>query len=303
MKIIVFGGAGFLGGYVADTLSHAGHKVTVFDNRKSEYLKPSQKEIIGDITDQAAVEAAVKGMDVVYNFSAIADINIAKDDPVNVTKVNILGNTYALEAARKAGVKRFVYVSSVYVYSKFGVFYSESKLASEKLTEAYQRRYGLPFTVLRYGSLYGSPRSSHLSSINKFINQAIKDRKISYPGTGEEVREYIHVKDAARLSVQILDPKFANKYILITGHQAIKSRDLLMMIKEILNSDIKIEFLNQGNQEHYHITGYSFQPGIAQKLISDISIDLGQGLLDLIAETHRQIHPEGYDEHFKHLPE
>ena len=122
MKIIVFGGAGFIGSYVADALSHAGHKVTVFDRQKSEYLKPNQKEIIGDITDEVAVEKAVKGHDVVYNFAAIADINLAKDDPVNVAKVNILGNTYVLDAARKAKVKRFVYASSVSVYSRFGAF-------------------------------------------------------------------------------------------------------------------------------------------------------------------------------------
>jgi UDP-glucose 4-epimerase len=303
MKIIVFGGSGYLGSYVADALSHAGHKVIIFDLYKSKYLKPSQKEIIGDITDQAAVEAAVKGCDVVYNFAAVADINLAKDDPINVTKVNILGNTYVLEAARKAKVKRFVYASSVYVYSRFGAFYSESKLASEKFTEAYQRRFGLPFTILRYGSLYGPARSTHLSSVNKYIHEALKDKKISYPGSGEEVREYIHIKDAAKLSVQILESQFANKHILITGHQTMKSRDLLVMIKEILNSDIKIDFLNLDNREHYHITGYSFQPGVAQKLVSNISIDMGQGLLDLISETHRDINPEGYNEHIKHLPD
>ena len=303
MKIIVFGGAGFLGSYVADALTDSGHDVTIFTRNKSEYLKSNQKEIIGDITDEQAVEDAVKGMDVVYNFAALADINLAKDRPVEVVKTNILGNTYALEASRKAGVKRFVYASSVYVYSRFGVFYSESKQASEKLTEAYERRYGLPFTILRYGSLYGPARSNHLSSINKFIKQALKEKKISYPGTGEEVREFVHIKDAAKLSVDILDSQFHNKHVLITGHQSLKSKDLLMMIKEILNSNIEIEFLNQGNQEHYHITGYSFQPGIAQKLTSNVSIDLGQGLLDLIAEEHRNIHLDDYDPHLKHLPE
>lgn len=303
MKIIVFGGAGFLGSYVADALTHVGHKVTIFDITESKYLKPEQKMIVGDITDQKQVEDAVRGHSVVYNFAAVADLDIAKDQPVDVVKNNILGNTYILEASRKAGVKRFVYASSVYVYSRFGAFYSESKLASERFTEAYQRRYGLPFTILRYGSLYGPARSNHLSSINKFISQALKERKISYPGTGEEVREYIHIKDAAKLSVQILEPQYQNKHILITGHQALKSRDLLKMIKEILNNDVIIEFLNQENREHYHMTGYSFQPGIAQKLISPISIDIGQGLLDLIAETHRELHPEGYDEHSKHLPE
>src|SRR3989344_8414029 len=110
-KIIVFGGSGFLGSYVADLLTEAGHKVRIFDTRKSEYLKPKQEMVIGDITDQKAVEKAVKGCDVVYNFAAIADLNVAKDKPVDVVKVNILGNTHILEAAKKARVKRFVFAS------------------------------------------------------------------------------------------------------------------------------------------------------------------------------------------------
>ncbi len=303
MKIIVFGGSGFLGSYVADMLTEAGHEVVIFDCQPSDYLKNGQTMIIGDITDQAAVEEATRGRDIVYNFSAVADIDVAKDKPLEVVKVNILGNTCALEASRKAGVKRFVYASSVYVYSQYGSFYSNSKLASEKITETYRRQFGLPFTILRYGSLYGPARSKHLSSINKFINQAIKEKKISYPGSGEEVREHIHVKDAARASVQILDPEFENKHILITGHQALKSRDLLVMIKEMLNHEIELEFLNKNNREHYQMTGYSFQPSLARKLIPSMSIDIGQGLLDLITEAHRRINPEGYDEFLKHLPD
>lgn len=303
MKIIVFGGSGFIGSYVAEALTEAGHAVVIFDRHKSEYLSPGQEMIEGDITDQTAVETAVKGCDVVYNFSAVADIDVAKDNPIDVVKVNILGNTYILEAARKAKVKRYIYASSVYVYSRFGAFYSDSKLASEKITETYHRQFGLPFTILRYGSLYGPARSNHLSSVNKFINQAIQDKKISYPGSGEEVREYIHVKDAAQLSVDILAPEFENHRLLITGQQTIKSRDLLIMIQEIMNHDVEIEFLNLENREHYHMTGYNFQPGLARRLTPNLSFDIGQGLLDLIAETHSRIHQEGYNEHIKHLPD
>ena len=104
MKIIVFGGGGFLGSYVADALTEVGHDVTIFGRAQSKYLQPGQKMIIGDITDQKTVEKAVEGCDVVYNFAAVADIDVAKDNPIDVVKVNILGNTYALEAARKAGL-------------------------------------------------------------------------------------------------------------------------------------------------------------------------------------------------------
>src|SRR3989344_60520 len=180
MKILIFGGAGFLGSYVADALTEAGHDVRIFDLHRSEYLKPGQEMIEGDITDQAAVEDAAIGCDVVYNFFAVADIDVAKSKPIEVVKVNILGNTYALEAARKAGAKRFVYASSIYAYSQVGAFYSDSKLASEKIVETYQRQFGLPFTILRYGSLYGLARSAHLSGVNKLIKPAVKKKKNLY---------------------------------------------------------------------------------------------------------------------------
>ncbi len=303
MRIIVFGGSGFLGSHVAEALTEAGHSVVIFDCCQSEYLKPGQEMIMGDITDQALVEESVKGCDVVYNFSAVADIDVAKEDPITVVKVNILGNTYILEASRKAGVKRFVYASSVYVYSRFGAFYSDSKLASEKITETYQRRFGLPYTILRYGSLYGPARSNHLSSINKFIEQAVQKKKISYPGTGEEVREYIHVRDAAELSAEILAPEFENEHILITGNKTLTSKNLLMLVKEMMNNDIEVEFLNLGNREHYTMTGYSFQPYLARTLAPKYAYDIGQGILDLIEQAHRKINPEQYDEATKHFPD
>lgn len=303
MKIIVFGGSGFLGSYVAEALTEAGHTVRVFDCCPSKYLKPGQEMIVGDVTDQAKVEESVVGCDVVYNFSAVADIDVAKENPIDVVKVNILGNTFILEAARKAKVQRFVYASSVYVYSQFGAFYSDSKLACEKITETYQRRFGLPFTILRYGSLYGPARSNHLSSINKFIEQAVKEKKISYPGSGEEVREYIHVQDAAQLSAEILRPEFENQHILITGNKTMTSRNLLMMVKEMMNDDIEIEFLNLQNREHYNITGYTFQPNLARTFTPQLSFDIGQGILDLIALAHKQTHHDKYGEAMKHLPD
>ncbi len=105
MKITVFGGAGFIGSHVCDKLSDAGHEVTLFDIRTSPWLRPEQTMIVGDILDEDAVQKAVDGAEVVYNFAGIADIGEAGAKPVETARYNILGNVIALEASRKAGAR------------------------------------------------------------------------------------------------------------------------------------------------------------------------------------------------------
>ena len=115
------------------------------------------------------------------------------------------------------------------------------------------------------------------------------ENKISYWGDGEEIREYIHVEDAARCSVEILDNNFINQNVILTGQHSIKTKDLLIMIKEIFNSKIDIELKNQKFSTHYEITPYSFNPKIGRKYISYYYLDLGQGLLQCVDELYKKL--------------
>ncbi|SVD95650.1 uncharacterized protein METZ01_LOCUS448504, partial [marine metagenome] len=107
-----------------------------------------------------------------------------------------------MNAAVEAKVQRFIFASTIYVYSNLGGFYRCSKQAAELFVEEFNGCYGLDFTILRYGSLYGA-RAGDDNGIRRFLLQGFRDGKIVYPGTGDEVREYIHAKDAARLTVDI----------------------------------------------------------------------------------------------------
>jgi len=118
---------------------------------------------------------------------------------------------------------------------------------------------------------------------------AIKEKKIIRRGDGEELREYIHVKDAARLSVDALNEKYNNKHLIITGNQQIKIKDLLSMIREIFNGEIEINFDLKKQLHHYEITPYNYKPQVAQKITSDTFYDLGQGLLNLIYDLEIEI--------------
>jgi UDP-glucose 4-epimerase len=287
-KIVIFGGAGFLGSHTADALTRNGYEVTIFDIRKSPYLVENQKMIVGNILDESQVDQAIKGCDYVYNFAGIADIGEASEKPIESVKNNILGNTFILNSCKEHKIKRFVFASTVYVYSQSGSFYRATKQACETLIEEYQRKYDLPYTILRYGSLYGQ-RSPETNWIHKIIKEALTKGRITRHGDGEEIREYIHVVDAAELSVKILSEKYVNRIMTITGNKSMRIKDLHLMIKEMLNGGITLEFLPSVSTSHYEITPYNFNPRVAKKLVSNEYYDLGQGILELLSEIKNEI--------------
>lgn len=285
MKVVVFGGSGFIGGHVADVLTETGHKVRVFDINPSPYLKSDQEMVIGDILDEKGVNKVVEGCDYIYHFAGIADLDDATTKSIETVIKNIKGTAILLEAARKTKAKRFIFASTIYVYSDKGGFYRCSKQAAELYIEEYQKRFGLDYTILRYGTVYG-PRADHRNSVYRYLKQALAEGRITGLGNGEEMRGYTHVKDVARLSVEILSNKHKNQHVIITGHP-MRFKDFLYTIKEILGNKIDIEFKAPHlDSAHYNLTPYSFTPKIGYKLTSNCSIDLGQGLLECLNEIH-----------------
>lgn len=291
MNITVFGGSGFLGSHVCDRLSEAGHQVIIFDRVSSPWLREDQTMVEGDILDEEAVGRVVHEADAVFNFAGIADIGEANARAADTVRYNILGNTIVLEACAAHKVNRYVFASTVYVYSKAGGFYRCSKQACELYIENFYETYGLEYTILRYGSLYG-PRADEGNAIYRFVKEALEQGQISYYGSPNALREYIHVEDAARCSVEILEPGYANEHIILTGHQSMRVGDLLKMIAEILGRPIQFEFEAHADSAHYEITPYSFSPKVGKKLVSPLHVDLGQGVLRVIEDIHKKQHPE-----------
>ncbi len=287
-KVVIFGGSGFLGSYVADELTRRNYKVTIADINKSSYLQSSQKFEAVNILDIENIKTIIQDTDIVYNFVAVANLDDAIHDPVGTFNINVMGNLNILEACRQNGnIKRFIYASSAYALSNEGSFYGISKQSSEKLTEEYYKRYGLHYTVIRYGSLYGE-RASHNNYIYNLLNSAIKTGELNYKGDGEDLREYIHAADAAKLSVDIIeDIQYENEHIILTGIEKLKRIELLTMINEIMGHKLDIRKISDDNMGHYKITPYTFHPTTAKKLVSNPYIDLGQGLLECLQEIHK----------------
>ena len=135
MRIVVFGGVGFLGSHVADELSKRGHNVIIVDNRRPNHKLKNCKFKKGNILNKKTLKKFIKNADVIYNFAAIADIGDAYNRPVETVLTNILGNVNILDLCKKYKIKRYVFASSIYVYSQQGGFYRTSKQSAELFIE------------------------------------------------------------------------------------------------------------------------------------------------------------------------
>ena len=241
--------------------------------------------------DEDLVNTVVSGADAVFDFAGLADIGESNQKPVETARINVLGNVILLEACRKAGVKRYVFASTLYVYGKSGGFYRCSKQACELYIENYHDMFGLEYTILRYGSLYG-PRADRRNAINRFVAEALEKGTITYYGAPTALREYIHVEDAALSTVEILGPEYANQNIVLTGNQPMQVGDLFRMIEEMLGKPIEIKYQHDPNSGHYQITPYAFMPKVGRKMTPHLSTELGQGVLKVMEEIHQELHPD-----------
>jgi len=288
-KVVIIGGAGFLGSHTADVLSDRGYDVHIFDRKQSPWIRDDQKMIIGDMLDRDLVTNALEGARYLYHFAGIADISEAKERPYDTVNLNVMGATTAVQAAVDTGVERFIYASTMYVYSPYGSFYRASKQAAETIIEAYHEQFNLDYTLLRYGSLYG-PRAQIWNGLRRYVEQIIRNGKLEYFGTGKERREYIHVEDAARLSLDALSADHKNKAITVTGHQVMNSEELIELIFEIIGKEKNVEYVtNQKYEGHYVMTPYRYTPKQAKKLVPDEFVDLGEGVLEIVEELYKEI--------------
>ena len=283
LRILVTGGTGFLGSHIADALSDEGYIVTILDIKRKQNIRGKQRMIQADILDFDKVKSALGKIDIVFHLAALADIDLACDNPRDTMKINVLGTSNVLEAARLNNVKKVIFASTIYVCSRTGSFYRVSKHACELMLEAYNERYGLEYVILRFGTLYGTCANKQ-NSVYRYLEEAFTTGEINYYGTGEEIREYIHVYDAAQICIKVLKEDFNGETLILTGHYRLKASELLDMINEILGFKVKIKYHPKQIKSHYVQTPYSYIPRIGKKIISNTYCDLGQGLVEILHE-------------------
>jgi UDP-glucose 4-epimerase len=295
MRALVTGGSGFLGHHLVKELLKHRIQTIVYDICEPSGI-PVEGNIHsictyvkGDVIDCEKITDAMQGCDYVFHTAAIADVDQARKIPRKTMEVNIIGTTNCLDAARETKVKRFLFASTVYVSGNRGSFYRLSKQTCESLCKTYHEEYGLEYTILRYGSLYGR-EPNHWNFIYGVCKSLLTNGEFTYTSTPDAVREYIHINDATRETVRIAgDRQFANKAVLITGHQRMKMKEIFDMIQEILGKEVKIHYAPFGKNPHYIITPYSFEIDVPVRVNLSTYVDISEGILDCLKEVQKEL--------------
>lgn len=211
MRILITGGAGFIGSATAKHLKEEGHDVRILDKKKGDL--PGVEYLEGSITDPAAAKKATEGCDAVIHLAAQVSAPASIQAPEETFHVNVEGSKQVLEAAKQAGAKKVVLASSAAVYGEEPRTptteeeplrpmspYAESKIKMEELAAEYATS-GLPTICLRFFNVYGpgqDPKSKYAAAIPAFITRALAGEEITIYGDGLQVRDFIFVEDVAR---------------------------------------------------------------------------------------------------------
>ena len=226
MKVLVTGGAGFIGSHIAEYFAEAGHTVRILDNLVTGFLRnvPQYKNIEfvrGDICDSSTIEKAVSGMNYVFHEAALVSVPLSCERPAEAFRVNTLGTLNVLQACVKAGVDKFVTASSAAVYGNNPVLpksedmypepassYAISKLDGEYLARMFYKDQGLRTTCLRYFNVYGprqDPKSPYAAVIPIFLERAKAGKDLVIYGNGLQSRDFVHIKDVVRANAEALE--------------------------------------------------------------------------------------------------
>jgi UDP-glucose 4-epimerase len=221
-RVLVTGGAGFIGSNLVAGLLADGHQVVVLDNLSSGYRSnvPDDSRVRfveGDIRDEAAVRDAIAGAEVVFHLAASVGNKRSIDHPFEDAEVNVLGTIRVLEAARRTGVRKIVASSSAGVFGELKTLpiredhpvepdtpYGASKLGGEKACLAYAKLYSLEAVCLRYFNVYGPNQrfDAYGNVIPIFVFQMLRGETLTVHGDGEQTRDFVNVGDVVRANLR-----------------------------------------------------------------------------------------------------
>jgi len=285
MHTLITGGAGFIGGHIAEALAASGHDVTVLDKfvpyydldikehnveaaRKAAANTEGSYELIrGSVTDDQLVNDLVTDVDVVYHQAAQAGVRKSLEEPAKVNHYNVDGTITLLEAARAHDIDRVIVASSSSVYGKPEYLpydedhpkesvspYGVSKLATEQYARVYNEIYGLPTVSLRYFTVYG-PRMRPNMAMTNFVSRCLHDEPPVIYGTGDQTRDFTYVDDVKRVNEQLLTDDSADGEILNIGStDNIDIQTLAEVVRDELAPELDIVYddAREGDAEHTH---------------------------------------------------
>ena len=311
MRILVTGGAGFIGGHLAESFVKEGHDVTTLDvlepfydiglkrhnidaARQAAQHNGSYEFIEGSTTDADLVANIMQDIDVVYHQAAQAGVRASVEEPVKVTEYNLNGSQTILEAARKHDIKRVINASSSSVYGKPQYLpydedhphepvspYGASKVAGEHYMRVYTEVYGLPTVSLRYFTVYG-PRMRPNMAISNFVSRCMRGEPPEIYGNGKQTRDFTYIADVVDANYLLLDDDSADgEAINIGSTDNIDIRTLTEVVRDEVDPELPIVHTDprEGDAEHTHA-----DISKANELIDyEPSRDIREGVREFIA--------------------
>lgn len=265
MKYLITGGAGFIGSNIVAHLAEKGEQVRILDNfstGQDENITPfiERVEIInGDIRDFWTVSEAVKGVDYILHQAALPSVPRSVENPLTSNAVNVDGTLNLLEAARRAGVKKFVMASSSSVYGESEQLpkhenmspsplspYAVSKLAGENYLKVYWELHHFPTVSLRYFNIFGphqDPKSEYAAVIPKFIVGMLRGEPPLVFGDGEQSRDFTYVDNCVEANILSAtnDKIVGGRYNVACGARYTLNQ-LLDFLRKIIGTDVKAEY-------------------------------------------------------------
>ena len=249
MRVLVTGGAGFIGSHVVDSLQTHGHEPVIFDLVHSpHHARREVQTVIGDLADREVTRRAVRGCDAVIHLAAVADVNDVVADPIRADRINVHGTQMILEAARQEQIARVVYGSTVWVYGNSPAdgdldedsaislpshLYTATKIAGEMYCRSYNELYGGEHTILRFGIPYG-PRARPAAVVPAFVLRAQRGEALTIAGDGRQTRQFVYVEDLADGVVAGLLPSAADRIFNLVGDEEVSIRQIADTVREVV---------------------------------------------------------------------
>ena len=262
MKLLVTGGAGFIGSHLVERLVELGHDVVVIDNLLRGNKIPLEvlskiTFIHGDVRDQTLVEHWVKDIDVIFHFAAVLGVDVVADHPVETMDVEVIGTRNIVNAARKHKVKKILYASTSGIYSHSAIVqtalteevnvdprtsYAMAKRYNEIYLASHYEESGIDCIALRFFNVYGE-RQDNRMVIPRFFEQAREGKKLTVFGNGLQTRDFTYIVDVIDACIALLQVDGFH-IINIANEKEWTIGELARKIVDITNSSSTISYLD-----------------------------------------------------------
>jgi len=267
-KILITGGAGFIGSHLTALLVKQGNEVIVFDNllrgnKIEKSIFPQITFIEADVRNYGELLKASEGCDMIYHLAAILGVDIVADNPVETMDTEVIGTRNVVQAALKNNVKKIVYASTSGVYGHSAIeksvdeeimidprtSYAMAKRYNEIYLKAIYEEKGLESVSLRFFNVYG-PRQDHRMVIPLFFEQALANEPITVFGTGKQTRDFTYIDETIKATILLAEKSTGAEIFNVANETEMTIHDLAKYIKKITQSNSPIDLIESPKKRY-----------------------------------------------------